>query len=953
MQLRVLVVVALLALAVLFTIGPGLTGFQAPLTSIDQPEATGVIKLEFGLDAQQAETWEGRIVALEGSGAAILSTWGWQFVPPDRIIGDNGWSLNTRLYNDPGVKYRHAEELPAGYTVLPTGVYVAVKAPDTARFAVSTNHGDFSVALDELKSAGRLAFLEGKVVAVYTPPTRFITRGEASQHDFPALAVQGEDLFVSWVTYHNDANLVYLGHRQGNTWKTYRATPSWGDYQSTAVAVDGEGQVHAVWNEYRDDRWRLVSRILDPATGRWDETKYVAPQGRRQMFHRMASDAAGKPWVAWQEFVEDNFEVFAASRSETGWSQPILISASRANDWHPVIAAASDGTVYVAWDSYDAGNYDVFLRPIRNGAAQSAIQVTQAENFEAHVTVAVDPQDRLWLAWEEAGPNWGKDTGVLGNPGEKIRESRRVRLVRYADGKFSEPAVPLEKAVPGWLGHFHEAPHLAIGADGLPQLFFRHHIHRQPMPEHELELRFGSESRTLQPWYDTAREMWDIWTVGYDGERWGPTRQLPQSEGRCRMEMAAGVVGDRLVAVWPADGRTYADPHVRTAQLRYAEFPALKTPSAADAMRPFVSRRSGAPNAAPTEGRDLARVRAVRWDDREPLRLFRGDLHRHTDISADAVWDGDIVDSYRYALDAAALDFLGITDHTGHERLNYYHYDWWRTRQIATLFNTPGRFAAFFSYERTVTFPGGHRNVISTRRDMQPVTISDEEFYGVEGWADRLYPALREGGDLAIAHTTASGMGTDWRAVDPEVEPVVEIFQGARGHGEEPKGLGVQFGDEPAGFVWNAWAKGHKIGVIASSDHRSTHESYACVYAPELSAEAIHEWIKKRRTFAATDNIVIQYEAVTADGRVYKMGEELTAGEPPELRVDIRGTAPLDRVELIRNGRILLARRPGTETDRFSFRDNSPLAGPAHYYVRLRQTDQALAWSSPIWVEPR
>ena len=139
--------------------------------------------------------------------------------------------------------------------------------------------------------------------------------------------------------------------------------------------------------------------------------------------------------------------------------------------------------------------------------------------------------------------------------------------------------------------------------------------------------------------------------------------------------------------------------------------------------------------------------------------------------------------------------------------------------------------------------------------------------------------------------------------------------------------------------------------MIASSDHRSTHQSYAAVYAPELTAEAIHTWIKKRRTFAATDNIIIRYEAVAADGETYKMGEEIRSGRVPELRVEIRGTAPLDRVEIIGNGRILLAREPGTNNDSFSFRDNNPPEGPAFYYVRLRQTDKALAWSSPIWVE--
>ncbi len=930
------------------------TGLQAPLSSIDHPEANAVIKLEFGLTAKTAQEWEGTITASAGE---ILSTWGWHFVLPDRIIGRNGWSFRTRLLADPNEKYRgvinwHQESLPDDFTVLPNGVFVTVRAPDSAVFEVRTNRGDFSVALGELRAAGRLSFLAGEVAAVYTPPVRPLTRGEASQHDFPSAAARGDDLFVAWVTYHNEANLLYLAHRREGVWKTHRVTPSWGDYYGSAVTVDRQGRVYVAWSEYRADRWRLLSRRYDPAADRWDSEQYVAPSGRRQFFHRMTSDAAGNPWMVWQEFSGDSYDIYAARHDGERWSGPLRVSASPSNDWHPAVAAAPDGAVWVAWDGYEAGHYDIYLRSIRDGTLGPIIRVTQSETYDANVTLAVDPQNRVWLAWEEAGVDWGKDVGVLVRKGSALHETRRIRLAAYAAGKFTEPARPLEHTVPPWLGALHEFPQLAIGPNGLPYIFFRHYLFRMPMPQFELEMRFGSEARTLQPWYDTAIPLWDIFVTGFDGRDWLPVRQLPESTGRCRMQTASALTGDELVYVWPVDGRSYADPHVKSAQLRYAEFAISDAPAAEPAMKPFVSEPSGDAGAAPTEARDLERIRAARWDDQEPLRLFRGDLHRHTDISADAVLDGALLTTYRYAIDAAALDFLAVTDHTGHEKFNYYQYDWWRNRQVATLFNNPGVFATFFGYERTVTYPGGHRNIISLRRKMKPFRISDEEFYGVESYGDRLFPHLKKFGDIAIPHTTATGMGTDWREDDPAAEPVVEIFQGARGSYEEPNSPGKAGASEPAGFVWNAWKLGRRIGVITSSDHYSTHQSYACVYAPELTAESIHKGIKHRRTYGATDNIVLKFEALGPDGRSYKMGEELRAASPPELRIEIDGTDSLEKVELIRNGRILLTRQPGQSSLAFSYRDNSPPQGTAYYHVRVLQANGQIAWSSPIWVDP-
>ena len=106
-------------------------------------------------------------------------------------------------------------------------------------------------------------------------------------------------------------------------------------------------------------------------------------------------------------------------------------------------------------------------------------------------------------------------------------------------------------------------------------------------------------------------------------------------------------------------------------------------------------------------------------------------------------------------------------------------------------------------------------------------------------------------------------MGTDWRDNDPEVEPVVEIYQGHR-HNYEHFGAprspteATQIGGyQPAGFIWNALEKGYRLGFESSSDHVSTHLSYAIVYAEDTTRPAIIDAFKKRHCYAATDNILL------------------------------------------------------------------------------------------------
>ena len=46
--------------------------------------------------------------------------------------------------------------------------------------------------------------------------------------------------------------------------------------------------------------------------------------------------------------------------------------------------------------------------------------------------------------------------------------------------------------------------------------------------------------------------------------------------------------------------------------------------------------------------------------------------------------------------------------------------------------------------------------------------------------AKMLYRYLKEMGGICASHTSATSMGTDWRDNDPELEPMVEIYQGDR-----------------------------------------------------------------------------------------------------------------------------------------------------------------------------
>ena len=129
-------------------------------------------------------------------------------------------------------------------------------------------------------------------------------------------------------------------------------------------------------------------------------------------------------------------------------------------------------------------------------------------------------------------------------------------------------------------------------------------------------------------------------------------------------------------------------------------------------------------------------------------------------------------------------------------------------------------------------------------------------------------------------------MGTDWRDNDPQHRAGRRNVPGARNsyetldaprvHSRNEKPDSAPGGFQQAGLVWKAYAKGYRLGTISSSDHGSTHISYALVYTPDNERSPVLDSIRKRHTYGATDNIVLDFQA-----NGHFMGDEFTTAERP------------------------------------------------------------------------
>ena len=336
-------------------------------------------------------------------------------------------------------------------------------------------------------------------------------------------------------------------------------------------------------------------------------------------------------------------------------------------------------------------------------------------------------------------------------------------------------------------------------------------------------------------------------------------------------------------------------------------------------------------------------------------QLYWGDLHSHCSISYGL---GTIEQALARA--RQQLDFCSITGHAfwpdmPADRQRYgqiidYHHEGfarlasnWRTLLDAQAAGSrEGEFLALPSYEWHSMQYGDH-NVYAAGPELALVDAPD-------------LPALRKiatvNNAILIPHHIgykAGYRGIDWRHFSAERSPFVEIFSlhGCSVSDDAPYPMLHDMGPRDAGGTADAgWRAGHRFGIVGGTDHHgafpgSHGDGRMGVFAASLTREALWEAFLAKRVFAATGDR-IDARLLVDDAWI---GESIRSSSKRRLKISARCAAALDRVELIKNGRIVYR----------LFAEERPVADSvAGNKYRLRITwgwgrkDQPVAWQCKL-----
>jgi len=959
-------------------VSPQVAGKGAPLVRF---------RILLGLGDQEPSHWDGSVRI---TGGKIRSMQVWRPAEGDRVEGER-FSVMTRRLAPAGAAQKKAG-LPG--PIQDNGLLLAVELLNTGtRFDVLTERGGFSFTADQVGLGDPRNFLDGQASVERVPSTVQLT-DSLEEQDFPAVAEAGDTLYIAYVEFtHGDRSqkwpqqmaekpksfdglaqpaggdqvMVLEYSKSKKTWGSpYAASAPKQDVSRAAVAVDGEGRVWVIWSAQVKGNFDIYARAR--VKGAWGEEIRLTQDLGSDLNPVAVTDSAGGVWVAWQGWRSGSFEVLVARQRESGFTREERVSLSAASDWDPQIAAGRGGEVAVVWDTYDKGDYDVYLRRLRftdpKITMQAALPVAASQKFEARASVAYGRDNRIFVAYEESYPGWGKDFGAYETTGAGLYQGNTVRVKVLQENQYFTTADKLEETVDAGVKKApEELPNPELVKSRRPNLTpYAPGAASKGMP------RLAADSqgivylayRVAAP--TTRGPLGSVWFENlayFDGRDWVGPVFVPQSDNTLDNRPAPIATGfGNLVVVsstdhrhGPAPGR---GPERFNNDLVLAE---LNTGARSHSpeLAPLGAEKPEAPSPdVKAELDQVAMMRGYRVElGKEKLQLLRGEFHRHTEYSGDGGRDGPIIDAYRYMLDAAYMDWAGCCDH---DNGNGREYTWWIMQKLTDAFYVPGRFVPMFSYERSVRYPEGHRNVVLAQRGVRPLPrlpkMEDESKPSPAPDTQMLYEYLRRFDGIAAVHTSGTDMGTDWRDNDPKVEPAVEIYQGDRQNYEIPgaprsnSAADSIGGWRPLGFVSLALEKGYRLAFQASSDHISTHMSYCNLWVTEPTRKGVLDAFKKRRLYGATDNILAD---VRCGGHF--MGEEFAVKGAPLIEVRLEGTAEFRRVHIIKDGKYAYSGEPRSYKVYFGWRDQAARAGTtSYYYVRGEQTNGELVWVSPMWI---
>jgi len=365
-------------------------------------------------------------------------------------------------------------------------------------------------------------------------------------------------------------------------------------------------------------------------------------------------------------------------------------------------------------------------------------------------------------------------------------------------------------------------------------------------------------------------------------------------------------------------------------------------------------------------------------------RVAWGDTHNHTWANDG---QGSVEHNFRFARDVAFLDFFALADHCHcvdyaelhlpgvpveplprqtivmRESTAVYWLPFYVTfeehmaecRAWAERLSRDREFVAFLGYEWQPLAEDMGPRVAHARGDWCVLYRDIEARPSRPLKLEEVFALLGPDRAVATPHHGGRRDSLTGFAQDPAKAPSVEVasmHDRSEWLGQKALALGWKAGFHGAsdGHMgrpgYDVWPPKGGGGPPFRRRYEGERSAVTAVIADETTREEIwRNWLSRRHYATTGPRILLDVRCGETP-----MGGEVRTDRPPTLRVRVHGTAAVARVEVIRGDQLAHAAKPDAADVDLAWTDPDPLPGESAYYVRITQRDDALAWSSPIYV---
>ncbi|MBD3183938.1 DUF3604 domain-containing protein [Candidatus Poribacteria bacterium] len=732
---------------------------------------------------------------------------------------------------------------------------------------------------------------------------------------------QNGTVWLAWKNFNPETRKTSINtasYKDGSILEKIEVTRTSGDILFPEIISTGDDSIRVFWSEFRNEKWNIYSKEI--INSQITEETQITKDGK-SFNHAAAVDKKGDLYVVYQSKKDGNFKIYMKRYSSGEWQQEECISENKSSNRSPAIAVDSKNRVWVAWDTFRNGNYDIYMRFFHE-TWSDPIRLTYNMRYDMTPSLAVDSEDGIWIAWVRS-PLWGKERYRL-NVGKRLM----IRKYEPDTGKFLQPEVmrrdldsmvlipvdPQERVI-------SLTPKVIIGKDDMIHVLYRQFRDK------------GSND-----W------GWNVELISYSGNEWSEPKIISTEPGYpiSKIDSIRDNSGNLWLIYQACDNPGGRKPLIDSDSniyLHQLSFDTFEKPKLAASILPHNKHIEEFNIPRP----DPDKHKHIKLEGQE-YKLLWGDLHRHSTLSkCIPERDGTLWDHYRWAQDVAELDFYSITDHT--EQTS--DYEAVKGRIWCDLFNSESDFAGIFGYEQNfrdtehTNFFYIDRSAGQTVREIRlanakltdAIKMMDEK-----GLKDKV---------LIVRHFHGDGFGKKYETsppINPDYEWVIEAVQ-TRGFSPVT--------------VAHYLSIGAKVGLIGSSDHSrypGGHGGpwvypYAItgLWAKDITRESIFKALKNRRCYATNGKkMSVEFYADN-----HFMGDEYETAKVPVLKVKAQGTTNIARIDIIRNGKVIVSRE---NMSNFEYRDDEIKKGLNYYYISVVQEREGddnytgKAVSSPIWI---